>query len=74
MGSAATIVVTVEGQNGDMHVLKIAPALWERDSSGVMQKLYEAIDGIAGLPLRYDGRRWRPAPPADGETDAHPEI
>ncbi len=74
MGSAATIVVTVEGQNGDTHVLKIAPALWERDSSGVMQKLYEAIDGIAGLPLNYAGRRWRPAPPAGGAVETHPDI
>ncbi len=73
MGSAATIVVTVEGQNGDVHVLKIAPALWERDSSGVMQKLYEAIDGIAGTPVRYDARHWRPALSTD-ELEQHPDA
>ncbi len=74
MGGAATIVVTVEGQDGDIHVLKIAPALWERDSSGVMQKLYEAIDGIAGLPLRHDGPHWRPAPSADSEAQTRLDI
>ncbi len=74
MASPAVIVVTIEGQNGDKHVLKISPSLWEQDSPGVMQKLHEAIDGIAGLPRRYDRQYWHHTLSAEGEEEIRPDI
>ncbi len=74
MDSSAVIVITVVGMNGDTHVLRVAPTLWKRNSSGVMQKLYEAIDGIAGFPLRYGGGPWPLVPPAGGERAIGPDI
>ncbi len=56
MGSAATVVVTIEGQNNDKHVLEIAHALWRQDPEAVMHRLREAIDGLVGIPFRFDTR------------------